>query len=210
MTKKEQSVYDQLDDIQKLYFDFDSEVKKLENFCKTFEKDIMEAAYALLLDSTSYDDDYGLSGKALTDQVAAIRALHYGVCRSTNTDAEKDGDTTYLFILINSIFFAISKCCFVIQQGGKFTKEEFDDFDISKENNLSLTSEAKMKLIALDLLSRKTWVNGLSYTVVRGKLPIPDTADLGEIGWSIDAPKASLIEWEKVIDQPYCEPSNAQ
>jgi len=71
----------------------------------------MEAVYDLLSDSSSYDDDYGLSGKDLKDPVEAIRALHYGVCKSANTDAEKDGDTTYLFMLFNSLLFGITKCC---------------------------------------------------------------------------------------------------
>ena len=75
-------------------------------------------------------------------------------------------------MIIGALFFPVVQCASAIE-GLKPVENLLSDNMIAIENSLSLTNEAKLKLVALEMLDRQTDTDYYVGNSARGWLPIP-------------------------------------
>jgi len=199
MSTQEKNLLEKLDPIQRLYYDFDKEAKKLENYAVQKEREAMEVMYQILSDPKSYVDAEPINSDELPKQIEALRQFTKSIDVHDGCLEVAPHSSTFLTSLIHRIYFNLHGICNAIR-----CNENFEDIlnDVV-DNLIDLTEEAKAKLVALEIFTRLMNFEDLTYSPMRGKFPIPETLGIGELGWNIDKPKTSLEEWILMIGKPY-------
>jgi len=198
MSTQENNLLEKLDPIQRLYYDFDKEVKKLENYAVQKEREAMEVMYQILSDPKSYGEP--VDEVVLSNKIDSIR--QYVECLNSHADIEPNSpfSSTYLGSVIDRLYFDISGLCNLIQGGNRF--KGILNASATNPVCIELTVEARLKLVALEMLIRSMDLD-ISHNEIRGKLPIPEALEFEHANWRLDAPKVSLSAWGAVIGKPY-------